>query len=253
MIIVALMQYSRFPVYIPIYTQETLAPVVVRSMYHSIIKKCWAKWFESVNQYLFTPKRVDEAYNQHEYKFVHNYHTAVFIPKLFGVSESEDSRPVLNVLSRGMWQVLGANALAATIPGMLLYLRNQYHDREVKPIIPGGFLADFYLGVGGGEHDPDNTPTPGWLSFIDEYLTMYDNWPMAPVLHPVQVISNSVKAQALWLLFPEFDTAYIYNYLPRVGGYEKTGSLGSCLYEKYADKAANVAYKWYLTNSYELN
>jgi len=152
-----------------------------------------------------------------------------------------------------MWQVLGANALAATIPGMLLYLRNQYHDREVKPIIPGGFLTDFYLGVGGGEYDPDNTPTPGWLSFIDEYLTMYDNWPMAPVLDPVQVIFNSVKAQALWLLFPEFDTAYIYNYLPRVGGYEKTGSLDSCLYEKYADKAANVAYKWYLTNSYELN
>lgn len=252
MIIVALMQGSRFPVYIPIYTQETLAPVVARSMYHGIIKKCWAKWFESVNQYPLTSKRVAEAYNQHEYEFVHNYHTAVFIPRLFGVSESEDSRPVLNVLSRGMWQVLGANALAATIPGMLLYLRNQYHDREVKPIIPGGFLTDFYLGVGGGEHDPDNTPTPGWLSFIDEYLTMYDNWPMAPILDPVQVIFNSVKAEALWMLMPDSDTALVCKYLPRsiIG---MTGSLGYCLYEKYADKAKNVAYQWYISATYELD
>lgn len=253
MIIVALMQESTHPVYIPIYTQKTLAPVVARSMYHSIIKKCWAKWFESVNQYPFNTTRTDNTYSQHEYKFVHRCNTSVFIPRLFGVSSSDDSRPVMSVLTSGMWQVLGANALAATIPGMLMYLRNQYHDREVKPIVPGGFLADFYLGVGGGSgQDQGSTSTPNWLSFIDEYLTMYDNWPMAPVLNPVQVIFNSVKAEALWMLMPDSDAAFVYNYLPRsiIG---MTGSLEYCLYEKYADKAKNVAYQWYLSSTYELD
>lgn len=252
MIIVALMQESTYPVYIPIFTSETFAPVAVRAMRHRLIKRCWAKWFESVNQYPLKSKRVAESYNQHEYKFVHNYHAAVFIPRLFGVDESADLRPVLNVLSRGMWQMLGANALAATVPGMLMYLRNQYHDREVKPIMSGGFLADFYLGVGGGANDPDSTPAPGWLSFIDEYLTMYDNWPMAPVLDPIQVIFNSVKAEALWMLMPDSDAAFVYNYLPR-SIHGAAGSLGYCLYEKHADKAENIAYKWYLSSTYELN
>lgn len=252
MIIVALMQASTHPVYIPIYTSETFAPVAVRAMRHRLIKGCWAKWFESVNQYSFKSMRVAEAYNQHEYKFVHNYHAAVFIPNLFGASESDGSRPVMNVLSQGMWHVLGANALAATVPGMLMYLRNQYHDREVKPIMSGGFLADFYLGVGGSPQDTDGIPVPSWLSFIDEYLTMYDNWPMAPVLNPVQVIFNSVKAEALWMLMPDSDAAFVYNYLPR-SIHGAAGSLGYCLYEKYADKAENIAYKWYLSATYELD
>ena len=257
MIIVALIYQSRFnefPLYIPIYTSETFAPVVVRAVKHMLIKDYLGKWFESVNQYSFIDEIPANSYGHREYDFIHRCQPSVFIPKLFGVSESEDLRSASNVLSLGgMWQVLGANALAATVPGMLTYLRNQYHDKQVKPILPSGdFLSDFYLSVGGITPELEDTPAASWLHFIDQYLSMYDNWPMIPVLSPVHVAQNKVGAQSLWMVLPDSNKVFVYNFLPKITN-GAIGLLDPYLYARLpGSKGSDLAYQWYLSATHKL-
>ena len=255
MIIVALIchvQFNTVPLYIPIYTSETFAPVALRAMKHRLVKDCWGKWLESVNLYPFIDKNPSDSYHHREYDFVHKCQPSVFIPRLFGMTESESSSLVRDILSKGMWQVLGANALAATVPGMLTYLRNQYHDKQVKPILPSGdFLSDFYLSVGGITPELEDTPAASWLPFIDQYLSMYDNWPMIPVLEYERVARN-VGAQSLWMMAPNSDKVFVYNFLPKTTDGAQ-GLLGPCLYEKLpGSKGSDLAYQWYLGETYEL-